>query len=92
MARKQVAKSLGVFIGYLIAFLIFYAIVSAMKDNPFLLALAIVLLWYSVDKLQGNMDLRVKEEIRLEQRIKALEDRTNSLDWKIERVENKIGN
>ena len=79
-------------IGYLIAFLIFYAIVSAMKDNPFLLALAVVLLWYSVDKLQGNMDLRVKEEIRLEQRIKALEDRTNSLDWKIERVENKIGN
>ena len=79
-------------IGYLIAFLIFYAIVSAMKDNPFLLALAVVLLWYSVDKLQGDMDLRVKEEIRLEQRIKALEDRTNSLDWKIERVENKIDN
>lgn len=79
-------------IGYLIAFLIFYAIVSAMKDNPFLLTLAVVLLWYSVDKLQGNMDLRVKEEIRLEQRIKALEDRANSLDWKIERVENKFDN
>lgn len=79
-------------IGYLIAFLIFYAIVSAMKDNPFLLALAIVLLWYSIDKLQGNMDLRIKEEIRLEQRIQALEDYANSLEWKIERIENQIDN
>ena len=79
-------------IGYTIGFLIFYAIVSAMKDNPFLLTLAVVLLWYSLDKLQGNMDLRIKEEIRLEQRIKALEEYANSLEWKIQRIENQIDN
>lgn len=84
-------KTLLKIFGYFVIFLVIYGLSSVMKENPFVLSLAVVLTWYNIDKLQGEMKFRAEEEIRIEGYVKAIEEKgLSKLEDKIDRLESDI--